>query len=143
MIGSDMHSNILRKQPNLMPSASGVSITSVYGDLTFEQAACAVERCGIAFSTEIIELPGTCLLFKDPAIGFNFLMRWRGIVEITDNWEHPDLGLGIELEHSLPDEVRDWLDEVYRDAARTLHRTALLFSNELDRQRFAKAVGAR
>lgn len=143
MIGSDMHSNILRKQPNPMPSASGVSIASVYGDLTFEQAACAVERCGIAFSTEIIELPGTCLVFKDPAIGFNFLMRWRGIVEIADNWEHPDLGLGIELEHSLPDEVRDWLDEVYRDSARTLHRTALFFSNELDRQRFANAVGAR
>ena len=120
-----------------------MSIACVYGDLTFEQAACAVERCGIAFSTEIIELPGACLVFKVPVIGISFLMRWRGIVKIAHTWEHPKLGLGIELEHALPDEVRDWLRAEYRNAARAVPRTALLFSNELHRQRFAKAVRAR
>ena len=135
-----MRSNRIEGRQDREPSASQMSISGVYGDLTFEQAAQALERCGIAFSTEIIELPGPCIIFVQPAIGFHFEMRWRGFVRIAHSWEHPDLGLGIELEQELPPEADDWLDENYREEFRLLPRTALIFANELHRARFAEEI---
>lgn len=135
-----MQSTILNDPPDQGMSIPELSISSVYGDLTFEQAACAVERCGIASSTEIIDLLGTCIVFKEPSIGVHFLVRWRGFVEIVHSWEHPDFGLGIELEQELPPEAQDWLDDEYPGTSRPLPRTALIFANELHRDRFAQAI---
>lgn len=137
-----MQSSKLQGEPDREPSASEMSISSMYGDLTFEQAAQAVERCGIAFATEIIDLPGTCIVFEDPSNGVHFLLCWRGFVKIACSWADPDLGLGIELEQELPPEAHDWLDEKYRDEFRLLPRTALIFANELHRTRFAEEIAA-
>lgn len=137
-----MQSSIIQAPPDQGINAPELSVSSVYGDLTFEQAACAVERCGIAFATEIIDLPGTCIVFEDPSNGFHFEMRWRGPVKFSCGWEHPDLGLGFELEHQLPPEALDWLDQEYREAFRLLPRTALIFASELHRTRFAETIAA-
>lgn len=137
-----MQSCITQMPPDQEINAPELSISSVYGDLSFEQAAEALERCGIAFWTEITDLTGTCIVFKEPSIGFDFLMRWRGFVKIACSWEDPDLGLGIELEQELPPEVQDWLDEKYPDASRPLPRTTLIFANELHRDRFVEAIAA-
>ena len=137
-----MQSDIIQTQPDRGFDAPELSISSVYGDLTFEQAAEALERCGIAFWTEITDVTGTCIVFKEPSIGSHFELRWRGPVKFSCSWEHPDLGLGFELEHQLPPEALDWLDEEYRGAFRFLPRTALIFANELHRTRFAEALAA-
>ncbi len=137
-----MQSSRIQGPENRGLNASELSINGVYGDLTFEQAVQAVERCGIAFATEIMDLPGTCIVFKDPSNGVHFLLCWRGFVKIACSWAAPDLGLGIELEQELPPEAHDWLDEKYRDEFRLLPRTALIFANELHRTRFAEEIAA-
>lgn len=137
-----MQSNIIQIPVGRGISAPELSISSVYGDLTFEQAAEALDRCGIAFWTEITDVTGTCIVFKEPSIGFHFLMRWRGCIKIAHSWEHPDLGLGIEMEQELPPEAQRWLAEEYRGASRPLPRTALIFANDFHRERFAEAIAA-
>lgn len=131
-------------------AATGAQITAVpsnpsgivdeYGDLTFEQAANAVERCGIAFSTEIVEFPGTCLVFTANPTRFHFQLRWRGVVRVTKIWDHPDIGFAVELEDRLLLPVCDWLSIEYPGAFRILPRTALIFANELHRNLFREVI---
>ena len=143
-----MQSNIIQILQNRGINTPELSISSVYGDLTFERAACAVERCGIAFSTEIVELPGTCLVFDAFSTRFHFQLRWQGLIRVAETWDHPDVGFAAELEGDLPPHVKEWLrqewpNEEYPGTFRLLPRTALIFASELHRTRFAEAVAAR